>query len=257
MKILIIGAGNMGAWLGEALCLDHDVAVIDKDKKRLKFLFHCHRFVSHDEVKDFEPQMVINAVSLQNTIKAFDELLPFLPNECVLTDIASVKTGLYEYYKGTGRRFASTHPMFGPTFANIKELAKQNAIIIKEGDEEGRKFFNDFYRSLHINVYEYSFEEHDKTIAYSLSIPFISTLVFGASIKKLNAPGTTFQKHMQIAKGLLSENNFLLSEVLCTPYSLEQIEKMQENLQNLIKLIKNKDTQGLHDFFEKIRKNIE
>ncbi|MCX7985854.1 MAG: prephenate dehydrogenase/arogenate dehydrogenase family protein [Bacteroidales bacterium] len=257
MKILIVGAGNMGAWLVDALCLDHEIGVIDKNKQKLKFLFNCHRFTAVEEIESFAPQMVINAVSLQRTIEAFDELLPFLPDNCILSDIASVKNGLYDYYIKTGRRFVSTHPMFGPTFANIKELARQNAIIISEGDDEGKSFFRNFYQSLHLNIFEYSFDEHDRTIAHSLSIPFVSTLIFGACVKKQKAPGTTFQKHMQIAKGLMSENNYLLSEVLCSPYSSEEIESMRLMLDKLLTYIRQKDTKALHDFFDKVRKNIE
>jgi prephenate dehydrogenase len=257
MKILIVGAGNMGAWLVEALCLEHEIGVMDKDIKKLKFFFNCHRFTRLEEVKEFSPEMVINAVSLEHTLEVFDELLPYLPKNCILSDIASVKTGLYEYYKKTCMRFVSTHPMFGPTFANVKALAQQNAIIIKEGDEEGKKFFLDFYRSLNLNIFEYSFDEHDQTIAYSLSIPFATTLIFVACIKKQEAPGTTFQKHMQIARGLMSENNYLLSEVLFSPYSLKQIDSMRDALNKLRDIIEKKDTKALHHFLNSIRKNIE
>ncbi|NIR17329.1 MAG: prephenate dehydrogenase/arogenate dehydrogenase family protein, partial [Desulfobacterales bacterium] len=66
-------------------------------------------------------------------------------------------------------------------------------------------------------VYEYTFEEHDKTIAYSLSVPFASSMVFAACMKKQEAPGTTFRKHLDIAKGLLSEDDHLLAEVMFNP----------------------------------------
>ena len=40
--------------------------------------------------------------------------------------------------------FVSTHPMFGPTFGKMKDLSNENAIIIKESDEEGKAFFREF-----------------------------------------------------------------------------------------------------------------
>lgn len=257
MKILIVGAGNMGAWLVEALCLDHEVGIFDMDKRKLKFFFNSHRFIKSEEIKNFAPKLMINAVSLQNTFKAFETVLPFLPSDCILSDIASVKTGLHEYYIQTGRRFVSTHPMFGPTFANIKELAEENAIIIKESDEEGKKFFREFYNSFNLNIFDYSFEEHDQTIAYSLSIPFASTLIFAACMKKQEAPGTTFKRHMKIAKGLLSENDYLLSEVLFNPFTIEQIEKINSQLEFLADVIKRRDTKAIHAFFDSLRKNIQ
>ncbi len=256
MKILVIGAGNMGAWFVESLCLEHDVAVFDIDKRKLRYFFNAHRFVSFDQVNAFAPELVINAVSLQYTTAAFNDILPYLPDYCIISDITSVKNGLYDYYRNTGRRFVSTHPMFGPTFASLKELSSQSAVIITESDEQGKQFFRDFYNSLHLSIYEYSFEQHDKTMAYSLSIPFASTMVFAACMKHLEAPGTTFKKHLAIAQGLLSENDYLLSEILLNPYTLPQIEKIHEKLSALMEMIQQKDTKALHEFVDELRKNI-
>ena len=256
MKILVIGAGNMGAWFVESLCLEHDVAVYDTDKCKLRYFFNTHRFVSFDQISAFAPALVINAVSLQHTVAAFNDILPYLPDDCILSDITSVKNGLHEYYQGIGRRFVSTHPMFGPTFASLKELSSQSAVIIAESDPEGKKFFRDFYASLNLNIYEYSFEEHDETMAYSLSIPFASTMIFAACMKHLEAPGTTFKKHLAITHGLLSENDYLLSEILLNPHTLPQMERIHEKLSELMEMIRHKDTKALHGFVGELRNNI-
>lgn len=246
----------MGSWLIEALCLDYEVGVYDADRNKLKYFFNSRKFLYLEELFEYKPDMVINAVSLEHTIKVFEELVPFLSDDCIIADITSVKNGLSRYYKDCGRRFVSTHPMFGPTFANIKNLKDEHAIIIKESDEEGKKFFRDFYSSLKLNIHEYTFVEHDQTIAYSLSIPFSSTLVFASCMREQEAPGTTFKKHHEIAKGLLSENDYLLSEILLNPFSLEQVEKISEKLNNLLELIRDRNSEELQAFFGEIRKNI-
>jgi prephenate dehydrogenase len=256
MKIAIIGAGKMGSWLVESLCLDYDVGVYDNDKHKLKYFFNSHRFMSYDEIGVFDPDLLINAVTLNSTIKVFREIHPFLKKGCILADITSVKNGLWSYYRECGMRFVSTHPMFGPTFGNIKDLSNENAIIIKESDEEGKQFFRKFYKSLKLNIYEYSFEEHDQTIAYSLSIPFSSSLVFAACMKKQEAPGTTFRKHLEVARGVLSEDDYLLSEILFSPYTVEQVRKINARLDYLIEIINNRDFNKLKDFFDGLRKNI-
>lgn len=51
MKILVIGAGNMGAWMVESLCLQHDVAVFDRNKSKLRYFFNTHRFVSLEQIE--------------------------------------------------------------------------------------------------------------------------------------------------------------------------------------------------------------
>jgi prephenate dehydrogenase len=110
---------------------------------------------------------------------------------------------------------------------------------------------------LKLRLFEYTFDEHDETIAYSLSIPFASTLVFASVMKPQEAPGTTFKRHMDIAKGLLSEDDYLLSEILFNPYTPKQVENIRAELKQLLEIIENKDTERMHEFLKKVRKNIE
>jgi prephenate dehydrogenase len=91
MKILVLGAGKMGSWLIESLCLDYEVAAYDTDLARLKYFFNTVKLVSYDEIREFDPDMVINSVSLQLTIPVFREVLPYLRKDCILADITSVK----------------------------------------------------------------------------------------------------------------------------------------------------------------------
>ncbi|MCU4175000.1 prephenate dehydrogenase/arogenate dehydrogenase family protein [Carboxylicivirga sp. N1Y90] len=257
MKICILGAGKMGTWLTDALCLEHEVAIFDHDISKLRYVFNTQRLTKLDEISEFAPEILINAVSLKYTLDAFKEVLPYLPKDCILSDIASVKTGFQEFYESSGCRYVSTHPMFGPTFANLKDLSMHHAIIITQSDHLGKAFFKDFFASLGLNIHDYSFDAHDETIAYSLSIPFSSSLVFAACMKHQKAPGTTFNKHMNIAKGLLSEEDHLLTEILFNPFTYEQVENIRFQLKHLLSLIKEKDSVGMQAFLNTVRANIE
>jgi prephenate dehydrogenase len=255
-KILVLGAGRMGAWFVDSLCLDFDVAVYDVDIARLRYLFNCRRLTKMEEIREFAPEIVINAVNLQLTVKVFEEIIPYLPETCILSDITSVKIPLREFYLNSGRRFVSTHPMFGPTFAKLNNLSEQNAIIIQQSDEEGKKFFRQFYKQFDIKIFEYTFIEHDKTIAYSLSIPFASSMVFAACMRHQEAPGTTFRKHMAIAKGVLSEDDYLLSEILFSSYTYEQIDNISQKLELLKQIVQDKNTDKMKQFLTELRENI-
>ena len=256
MKIFVMGVGRMGAWLVEEFCHDYEVAAYDIDSRRMKYLFNAQRFTSLEEVKKFDPDLVINAVNLQHTIKAFEDVLPYVREDCILSDITTVKFEVQRFYKKVGRRFVSTHPMFGPTFANIRDLRDENAIIIKESDEEGKEFFRNFYGSLNLNIYEYSFKEHDEITSYSLGTPFASSLVFAACMKKQDAPGTTFKKHLAIARGLLSEDDYLIAEVLFNPHTLKQIERINSQLSYLTHIIRARDYDEMKRFLDRLRENI-
>lgn len=256
MKILILGAGKMGTFLTDVLCTQHEVAIFDTNPKNLRFVFNTYRMTTYEEIKAFEPELLINCVTLKYTLEAFDKVMPYIPQSCIISDIASVKTGLPEYYAKCGHKFVSTHPMFGPTFANLDNLSNENAIIITESDCLGKAFFKDLYNSLKLRIFEYSFVEHDETIAYSLSIPFASSIVFAAVMKHQDAPGTTFKRHLATARGVMSEDDYLLTEILFNPYTPEQLKKIREELKYLLDLVESKNIGGLQDYLKKLRANL-
>ena len=256
MKILILGAGKMGSFFCDLLSFDHEVAIMDRDPQRMRFTFNCARLTTPDEVRVFAPQLLINAVTVKYTIDAFKEILPYLPDNCILSDIASVKTGLHDFYKACGHPFVSSHPMFGPTFASLNNLSNENAIIIAEGDHLGKVFFKDIYSQLHLNIREYTFAEHDETIAFSLSIPFASTLVFASVMRHQDAPGTTFKRHMAIAHGLMSEDDYLLQEILFNPLTSAQLDNIKERLTVLQDIIDRRDADAMKRFLNGVRENL-
>lgn len=257
MKILILGAGKMGTFFADLLSADHEVAVYDIDPKKLRFTFGVERFASPDEIDAFAPQMVINASTVRYTLPAFEAVMPHIPATAILSDIASVKTGLPEFYASCGHPFVSTHPMFGPTFASLSNLADENAIIITESDHLGKTFFRDLYNRLGLHIEEYTFAQHDETIAYSLSIPFASTLVFAGIMRHQDAPGTTFKRHMAIARGLMSEDDYLLSEILFNPNTPEQLTRIQQQLSELRDIVTARDTAAMQAYLARIRHNLE
>ncbi|MDR3251578.1 MAG: prephenate dehydrogenase/arogenate dehydrogenase family protein [Tannerella sp.] len=257
MKILILGAGKMGTFFADLLSFDHEVAVLEKDSRRMRFIYNAIRMQSVEEIPDFAPEIVINCVTLNHTIDVFEAVTPFLKPNCIISDIASVKTNLREFYSSCGFPYVSTHPMFGPTFANLANLEKENTIIISEGDHLGKIFFKDLYNKLKLNVFEYTFEEHDKVVAYSLGIPFASTLVFAATMIHQDAPGTTFKRHMKIARGLLSEDDYLLTEILFNPRTPRQLARIQEKLSLLQDIIAEKNTAKMKEYLEDVRHKIE
>ena len=146
--------------------------------------------------------------------------------------------------------------MFGPTFASLGNLSQENAIIISESDHLGKTFFRDLYHNLHLHVCEYSFAEHDETISYSLSIPFASTLVFASVMKHQDAPGTTFKRHMAIARGLLSEDDYLLQEILFNPHTSAQLDNIKSQLTHLQHIIEQRDDTAMRQYLQQIRNNI-
>ena len=79
MKILVMGAGKMGSFFIDLLSFEHEVAVFERDPKRMRFTYNCQRFTTYEEIQEFGPELLINAVTLKYTIPVFKEVIPYLP----------------------------------------------------------------------------------------------------------------------------------------------------------------------------------
>jgi prephenate dehydrogenase len=256
MKIVVLGFGRMGSWLVRELSGDHLVAVYDTDGTKQGHGPDITRLNSLHEVRKVEPDLLINAVTLRHTVTAFEDVAPYLPHDCILCDVTSIKGKIADYYAKAGFRFVSVHPMFGPTFADMDALLEENAVIIAESCSEGRDFFRGFFTRRHVRLFEYTFEEHDRTMAYSLTTPFVASLVFAACVDAKAVPGTTFTRHMAIARSLLTEDDHLLAEILFNPYSLAELAKITSRLEFLKHVIKAQDQDEAREFFRRLKENI-
>ena len=61
---------------------------------------------------------------------------------------------------------------------------------------------------------------------------------------------------MTIAHGLMSEDDYLLQEILFNPHTGEQLEKIQQQLSNLQEIVKNHDSEAMKKYLDTVRKNL-
>ena len=55
---------------------------------------------------------------------------------------------------------------------------------------------------------------------------------------------------------MFTEDDFLLTEILFSPFALEQLEKIGESLHHLREIIRQKDVNKMREFLHKLRNNI-
>ena len=75
-------------------------------------------------------------------------------------------------------------------------------------------------------------------------------------MKRPDAPGTTFKRHLRIAKGVLGEDEGLLREILFNPRTAGQLERVGGVLDELKDIISRRDEKALADFLAHIRKRV-
>ena len=256
MKIVIAGAGRMGAWLARELSAGHEVGVYDREPGKTARLGGAVPLLEPAAVESFQPDLFLNAVSLAQTVPVFEEFAPGLPPRCLIADVASIKGKIADYYRRAGFPFVSVHPMFGPSQADMSRLQDENAVVIAESCPEGKQFFAAFLQGLGCRLFEYSFAEHDRMMAYSLTTPFVASLVFAAGVNICAVPGTTFRRHLAIAGSLLAEDDHLLAEILFNEQSLPELGRITARLEHLKHIILARDQEEAGRFFDRLRRNI-
>ena len=87
-------------------------------------------------------------------------------------------------------------------------------------------------------------------------MPSMDVLLRPAVMKHQDAPGTTFKRHMRIAKGVLNEDDYLLQEILFNPYTSDQVAQIRDELKELLDIIDNKDGDRMKQYLTKIRDNV-
>ena len=94
MNIAVIGAGKMGSWLAAELAKNNEVWVYSRTYAKSAQIPNARPIKNADEIQGLGLDMLVNAVSLENTISSFEEIVPMLPKTCMLADIASIKGDL-------------------------------------------------------------------------------------------------------------------------------------------------------------------
>ena len=62
---------------------------------------------------------------------------------------------------------------------------------------------------------------------------------------------------MQIARGLMSEDDYLVSEILFNPNTPEQLMKIQSQMAELLDIIKHHDSEAMKAYLARVRQNVE
>ena len=51
MRILILGNGKMGSFFSDLLSFNHEIAVYEKDLRKMRFIYNALRFSKLEEVR--------------------------------------------------------------------------------------------------------------------------------------------------------------------------------------------------------------
>ncbi len=215
MKVAILGSsGAMGSFF-VAHFLGRGDEVIGHDMVRgagpssPRFAFAAS---NSDAVRGCD--VVLIAVPIRDTSRVLREVAGSLGNGTLVVEISSVKGRLLEQVRRTRSKATvlSLHPLFGPSFASDRL-----PLCVVGGEKEVRLARKLFPKAQLIRLGP---EEHDRLMAYVLSLVHLTNLAFvsavskGVGLKQFQRASTpTSRAQLTVAKAVLSQSPTLYSYI--------------------------------------------
>jgi len=267
MKVAVIGAGKMGVWFAKFfLSKDYDVILADRKKEKLE----KQKDLLVDLTTNFEEAVHdANQIFLCVSINAMEEVVkaisPAIHEGQVVMDICSIKEApiktMHQYLKGA--IVLGTHPVFGPGSNGVKH----KAYVLTPTNVKEREFAEQFKKWLEkeeAHVFIMSPKKHDELMSIVLGLPHFLGLVACETLleqkdlfETKKVAGTTYRMLFTLAEATALETPDLYASVQTSLPELEKIEDtFMAKAQELLTLIKNKDSKAIVERMEQLKKKL-
>jgi prephenate dehydrogenase/chorismate mutase len=189
--------------------------------------------------------IVLVAVPIRETLAVVRQIAPVLRRNSVLVEITSVKRGIrsvaMRFLSRRGVRLLSLHPLFGPS--SHPGGFKVCVVGTRRDAATARGIFPD------ADLIQLSSREHDRLMAYSLSLvhllnmAFFSTLTKGIGVKGFERASTpTGSVQLALARAVLSQDPSLYSYTeTANPNAAGMLSSLIDELNSLRKMVENGD----------------
>ena len=269
-KIGFIGLGLIGGSIAKAIRQyypDYEIVAFDKNKESLAL-------ATQESMIDVAATTIDN--NFQNCNYIFlcapvayntaylKQLTEYLNDDCILTDVGSVKTNIHEEVQnlGIGKYFIGGHPMAGSEksgYSNSKAMLIENAYyILTPGGEVGLEYISDFTElisSLGAIPMVLTAEEHDFITAGVSHLPHIIASALVNLVKTLDNDAEYMKT---IAAGGFRDITRIASSspVMWQQICMENHENISNVLDDYIRMliqircsIDNKEADNIFDMF--------
>jgi prephenate dehydrogenase len=204
-KVAIIGLGLIGGSIGLALkrrMADLEIVGTDIDGTTLKKAVELGAVdcaVSNVQEDLAGVQLVVLAVPLGSVNEAFSAIAPYLPEGCVITDVASVKCSAIKMIEGAlprGTYYIGGHPMAGSEKCGIEAadpfLLEDAVYVLTPRGGEPREVMDtleSFIKMLGARPFILEPERHDFLVAMISHMPYLAAVCLNLAVSKMDGSG--------------------------------------------------------------------
>lgn len=245
--VIVGGGGQMGRLFEKMLTLSgYQVRILEQqDWPRAR-----------DIVAD--AGMVIVSVPIHVTEQVIAQLPP-LPSDCILVDLASVKSGpLQAMLAAHDGPVLGLHPMFGPDSGS---LAKQVVVWCDGRQPEAYQWFLEQIQVWGARLHRISAVEHDQNMAFIQALRHFATFAYGLHLAEENVQleqllalsSPIYRLELVMVGRLFAQDPQLYADIIMSSErNLALIKRYYKRFGDAIGLLEQGDKQAFIDSFRKV-----
>lgn len=187
------------------------------------------------------------------------EQLTYLPDDCILADITSVKDApLQAMLKAHKGPVVGLHPMFGP---DISSFAKQ---VIVYCDGRGKDKYMWLIEQMKIwgaHLYNVDAKTHDKSMTLIQALRHFTSFVYGVHLQEVNADlkqllelsSPIYRLELAMVGRLFAQEPALYADIILSQKNnLEMIKRYHQHFSDAIKLLENGERDAFINRFKSV-----
>lgn len=205
--------------------------------------------------------LVIISVPINSTPDVIAQVSKMIPENAVLADITSVKTGPLETmlrcHKGP---VVGLHPLFGP---DVQNFAKQLIVCCGGRMPEKYSWVIEQMKIWGVNIYNVEAAVHDRAMSVIQGLRHFTTFAYGVNLmserydvaRLVNLSSPVYRLEIMMVGRLFAQDPALYAEIIMSSkQNLEVIRRYADAVSKCLKLIEKGDEQKFIELFLETRK---
>lgn len=185
--------------------------------------------------------------------------LNFLPKDCILTDITSVKdeplTEMLAVHEGP---VVGLHPMFGP---DISSFAKQVIVYCDGRDPEKYQWLIDQMKIWGAHLYNVAAPTHDQSMTLIQALRHFTSFVYGVHLQEVDADlgqlldlsSPIYRLELAMVGRLFAQEPALYADIIMSQKNnLTMIKRYHQHFSDAIELLENNDREAFINRFKSV-----
>lgn len=208
-----------------------------------------------------QADIIIFSVPIRQTSDIIQKLAPLAKPGSLITDLTSIKSPAVQAMIQAAQdscEVLGLHPMFGPNM--VEDLTKQVIAVCKVRTGSLTDWLLKFFEDQGAVLKETTPEEHDKMMSIIQGLTHLSSIATAMALQKLGFKAEEsleysspiYRLRLDMVGRILSQSPDLYADIaIQNPLTIESLRVYQQSIEELASSIKNQDTQGFIQEFQR------